>query len=127
MPAWVLASPAVVMVCTPCRKVMSSFGIGAGSQRNCAIGNSYSWHGAVRHNPASAFANRPECLTAGCGEGRAGELFGVEAIGAALRRIAPDRQRPGQRLGLKAVAKAGHVARRDADGASRDRIGRGVD
>jgi len=44
---------------------MSSFGIGAGSQRSCAIGNSYSWHGAVRHNPASALAKRPECLTEG--------------------------------------------------------------
>ena len=44
---------------------MSSFGIGAGSQRNCAIGNSCSWHGAVRHSPASTFAKRPECFTDG--------------------------------------------------------------
>ncbi len=44
---------------------MSSLGIGAGSQRNCAIGSSTSWHGAVRHSPASALAKRPECLTDG--------------------------------------------------------------
>ena len=37
----------------------------AGSQRSCAIGNSCSWHGAVRHSPASALANRPECRTDG--------------------------------------------------------------
>ncbi|MHC2466940.1 hypothetical protein ACVIHD_005952 [Bradyrhizobium embrapense] len=44
---------------------MSCFGIGAGSQRSCAIGMSYSWHGAVRHSPLSALANRPECRTDG--------------------------------------------------------------
>src|SRR4030088_1829810 len=65
MPAWVLASPAVVMVCTPCRNVVSSFGIGAGSQRNCAMGNSCSWHGAVHHRPASTSVKRPECFTDG--------------------------------------------------------------
>src|SRR4029078_10777519 len=61
------------------------------------------------------------------GEGRARKLFGIKPIGAALRRIAADRQRAGKRLGLKAVAEAGHVARRDVGGATRDRIGRGVD
>ncbi len=44
---------------------MFSFGIGAGSQRNCAIGRSASKHGAVRHNPASTLAKRPECRTDG--------------------------------------------------------------
>src|ERR1700722_20641103 len=65
MPPWVLTSPAVVMVCTPCRKVMSAFGIGVGSQRNCWTTISCSWHGADRHSPASTFAKRPECLTDG--------------------------------------------------------------
>ena len=65
MPAWVLTSPAVVMVCTPCRNVISCFGIGAGSQRNCAIAQSTSRHGALRHSPASTLAKRPECFTDG--------------------------------------------------------------
>ncbi len=56
------------------------------------------------------------------GEGRTGQLFGVKPVGAALRRIAPDRQRAGQRLGLKTVAEAGHIARRDIDGAAADRV-----
>ncbi len=61
------------------------------------------------------------------GEGRAGELLGIEPVGAALRRVAADRQRARQRLGLKAVPEAGHVARRDLRGASGDRVRRGVD
>ena len=66
---------------------------------------------------------RPDAIEPGAlvgaarrGEGRAGELLGIEPVGAALRRVAPDRQRAGQRLGLKTVAEAGHVARRDAGG-----------
>ena len=65
MPPCVPASPAVVMVCTPCRNVISVFGIGVGSQRSCSIAISCSWHGAVRHSPASTFAKRPECFTDG--------------------------------------------------------------
>src|ERR1700745_645986 len=65
MPAWVFASPAVVMVRTPCRKVISSFGSGVGSQRSCAIGRADSWHGGERHSPASTFLKRPECFTEG--------------------------------------------------------------
>ena len=60
-------------------------------------------------------------------ERRAGQLFGVKPIGAALRRIAPDRQRARQRFGLEAVAEAGHIARRDIDGAAADCVRRGVD
>ena len=45
-------------------------------------------------------------------EGRAGQLLGIEAVIAFLRRVAADRQRAGQRLGLEAVAEAGHVAGR---------------
>ena len=129
MPACVLASPAVVMVCTPCRNVISSFGIGAGSQRNCAIGRSYfvARRGApqpgVGLGEAAGMPDRrpdaiePRALVAAARrrERRAGQLLGIKPVGAALRRIAPDRQRAGQRLGLKTVAEAGHIARRDVD------------
>ena len=60
-------------------------------------------------------------------ERRAGQLFGVKPIGAALRRIASHRQRARQRFGLETVAEAGHIARRDIDGAAADNVGRGVD
>ena len=62
---------------------------------------------------------RPDAIEPGAfvrrlrrGEGRAGQLLGIEAVIALLRRVAPDRQRPGQRLGLKTVAEARHVCRR---------------
>ena len=76
-----------------------------------------------------ADAIKPGALVAAArrGEGRAGQLLGIEPVGAALRRVAPHRQRAGQRLGLKAVAEAGHVARRQLRGASNDLIRRGVD
>ncbi len=61
------------------------------------------------------------------GEGRARELLGIEPVGAALRRVAPDRQRARQRLRLKAVAEAGHVARRHLRRAADDLIRRGID
>src|ERR1700682_5970282 len=60
-------------------------------------------------------------------EWRAGQLFGVEPVGATLRRVAPDRQRAGQRLGLEAVAEAGHIARRDVDGTAANSFGRSID
>src|SRR5262249_11620547 len=44
------------------------------------------------------------------GERRAGQLLGVEAELDLLRRIAPDRQRTCQRLGLERVAEARHIA-----------------
>ena len=43
------------------------------------------------------------------GEGGAGELFGIQAVGAALRRIAAARQRAGQRLGGKLVAESAEI------------------
>src|SRR5581483_5767484 len=61
------------------------------------------------------------------GEGRAGQLLGIKPVSGTLRRVAPDRQRARQRLRLKAVAEAGHVARRHLRGASDDLIRRGVD
>ncbi|MGX1210084.1 hypothetical protein AB7M42_000349 [Bradyrhizobium diazoefficiens] len=61
------------------------------------------------------------------GEGRTRELLGIEPVGAALRRVAPDRQRARQGFRLKAVPEAGHVARRDLGRASDDLIGRGID
>src|SRR6476659_5603497 len=42
-------------------------------------------------------------------EGRAGELLGIKSVGDLRRRVAADRQRARQRLGLEAVAEAGHV------------------
>ena len=66
MPAWVPASPAVVIVRTPSRNDSGSSGIGIGSQRSGAIGTSTSAHGAVRHRPMSAFCERaPMCATVG--------------------------------------------------------------
>ena len=44
------------------------------------------------------------------GEGGAAQLLGVEAVGAALRRVAADRQRAFERLGGELVAEAGQVA-----------------
>src|SRR5882724_5744102 len=61
------------------------------------------------------------------GEGRARDLLGIEPVGTALRRVAPHRQRARQPLGLKAVAEAGHVTRRDLRRAPDDLIGRDVD
>ena len=45
-----------------------------------------------------ADAIEPGALVAAArrGEGRAGQLLGIEPVGAALRRVAPDRQRAGQ-------------------------------
>src|SRR2546421_3150742 len=43
-------------------------------------------------------------------EGRAGELLGIKSVGDLLRRVAADRQRARQRVGLEAVAEAGHVS-----------------
>src|SRR5690606_2488890 len=44
------------------------------------------------------------------GERGAGELLRVQAMRDLLRRIAPDRQGAGDRLGREFVAEAGHVA-----------------
>src|SRR5690606_27716396 len=44
------------------------------------------------------------------GEGRAGDLLGVEAVGTDLRRVLADRQRARERLGRELVAPAAHVA-----------------
>ena len=49
-------------------------------------------------------------MVRGAVKGEPRELLGVEAVGAVLRRVAADRQGAGQRLGLEAVAEAGHVA-----------------
>ena len=65
MPACVPASPAVVMVRTPSMNESFSSGMAIGSHRMGAIGTSISAHGAVRHNPMSAFSNSPQCITVG--------------------------------------------------------------
>ncbi len=46
------------------------------------------------------------------GEGGAGELLGIQPVGRPLRRIAPLRQRAGQRLGGEVVAEAAVIAQR---------------
>ena len=38
------------------------------------------------------------------------KLLGIKAVGAFLRRVAPDRQRPRECLGFEAVAEAGKIA-----------------
>ena len=74
------------------------------------------------HGGADAIEPRALVGAARRRERRARQLLGIEPVGAALRRVAPDRQRAGQRLGLEAVAEAGHVARRDVDGVAVDQI-----
>lgn len=81
----------------------------------------------VFHRGSDTIEPGPLVGAARRGEGRAGELLGIETVGAALRRVAPDRQRARQRLGLEAVAEAGHVARRHLRRAADDLIGRGID
>ena len=44
---------------------LGGVGSGSGSQRSCAIGRSYSVHGAVRQCPLSTLVKRPECFTDG--------------------------------------------------------------
>ena len=67
--------------------------------------------------PAPVAHRRPDAVEPGalvggpgCRERRARELLGVEAVGAFLRRVAPDRQGAGQRLGLEAVAETGQYS-----------------
>ncbi len=107
-------------------KVSGLSGIGVGLQRSWPIGSSLSsWQGAVRISAgvdlgeAAVVADRradavePGALVGAArrGERRAGQLLGIEPIGAALRRVAPDRQRAGNGLGREAVAEAGQVGR----------------
>ena len=79
------------------------------------------------HRRADAIEPGTLIAAARRGEGRARQLLGIEPVGGALRRVAADRQRAGQRLRLEAVAEAGHVARRDLGGCAADDVRRGVD
>ena len=91
------------MVRMPSMKLVGSLGSASGSQR---IGPGATWistHGAVRQSRASmacrrppmgdgrADAIQPAALVARTrrGERRAAELFGIEPVGAALRRVSP--------------------------------------
>ena len=66
MPAWVLTSPAVVMVRMPVTKVGASFGIGGGSQRNWPSGRSCSSSaGAVFQYGSSIRRTAAVCRTEG--------------------------------------------------------------
>ena len=58
---------------------------------------------------ADAVQPRPLVGGAGGGERRAADLLGIEAVGAVLRRVPANRQRPRQSLRLEAVAEAGEV------------------
>ncbi len=57
-------------------------------------------------------AIKPASLVGGPRRGgrRAGDLLGIQPIGAALRGVSPHWQRAWQRLRLETVAEAGHVA-----------------
>src|SRR2546423_3313006 len=70
---------------------------------------------------------RPLVAAARRREGRTRQLLGIKPVGATLRRVAADRQRAGQRLGLKAVAETGHVARCDIQGIPVYDVRRGID
>jgi hypothetical protein len=66
MPAWVLASPQVVMLRMPETKVAGSLGIGGGPQRSWAMGRSWSsGEGAVFQPGISVLAKRPVWRTDG--------------------------------------------------------------
>src|ERR1700691_4997116 len=77
------------------------------------------WPDAIEPGTLIAAARRRERRTR--------ELFGIKPVSAALRRVAPDRQRAWQRFGLEAVAEAGHVARRGVLGIAANEVRRGVD
>ena len=64
----------------------------------------------VHRRRADAVEPRAPVVGARRGERGAAQLLGVEAVRAALRRVAADRQRAGQRLGRELVAEAGLVA-----------------
>ena len=68
----------------------------------------------VRPRPPVGAPRRREC--------RARQLLGVQAVRRALRRVAADRQRAGQRLGGELVGEAGHVGEA-VDVGRRDRRG----
>jgi hypothetical protein len=67
------------------------------------------WNGVCIASGPDAVQPRAPVLAARCGEGGAGELLGIQAVRAALRRVAPDRQRAGQGFGGEFVAEAGLV------------------
>ena len=66
----------------------------------------------MQHGRADAVD--PRALVGGArrGEGRAAQLFGVEPIGAFLRRVAADRHGARQAFRLEVVAEPGHVFER---------------
>src|SRR6478736_1804390 len=65
IPAWLPASPAVVIVLMPSSSERGSSGIAIGSQRIGARGASASEAGAVRQSPMSTFSNSPQWFTVG--------------------------------------------------------------
>src|SRR5579871_4359194 len=60
---------------------------------------------------ADAVQPRPLVTLARRRERRAAQLFRVEAVGASLRRIAPERQCAGESLGFESIAETRHVSR----------------
>ncbi|MCW0448988.1 hypothetical protein NB706_001822 [Xanthomonas sacchari] len=65
---------------------------------------------AVHHRRADAIQPTAPVDATRRGERGTRQLLGVQAVGHALRRVLPDRQRAGHRLGGEFVAEAGHVA-----------------
>ncbi len=66
----------------------------------------------VLRRRADAIAPAAAVVAARRGERRARDLLGIQAVGAALRRIAPDRQRARQRFGGVLVAETREIVRR---------------
>ena len=63
----------------------------------------------VLYRRADAVTPRAFVLTGRRGEGRAGQLFAIKTVIALLGRIHALRQGTGKGLGLKIIAKTGHV------------------
>src|SRR5262249_38622503 len=63
-------------------------------------------------------AIEPSAPVAGAwgGEGGAAQLLGIKPVGGALRRVAPDRQRTLECLGLVGAEESGLVGQRDGRG-----------
>ena len=68
--------------------------------------------GPMHHRGLDPVGPGAAIFPAGGGEGGAGDLLGIKAERRALRRVAADRQRPGDRLGFEIIAEAGLVAQR---------------
>jgi hypothetical protein len=109
------------MVTQPSMKSVGASGIGSGLQRiwlgegatveagGDAGRASMRCEGAVHGRRADPVQPGAAVVAARGGEGGAGNLFGVQAVGHALRRVAVRGQGAGQGFGGEFVAEAAHV------------------